>query len=92
MMTFNITSGDRELIDKIVDRAASTKEVLTHAVDTVSSRMDITACHANGTPLDLEKFLAFDGFNFWHDFYGIRRHLDRTTGQLDGGFLPRCAR
>ncbi len=53
--------------------------------------MDITATHANGCPLDLDKLLAAPDFDFAHDVFGIRRHLDRTTGELRDFFLPRCS-
>ncbi len=54
--------------------------------------MDIEAAHCNGCPLDLAKFLAFDDANFSHDLGGIRRHINRETGELGDCFLPRCAR
>lgn len=53
--------------------------------------MDLAATHANGCKLDLDKLLAFDNFNFAHDVFGIREHLDRKTGKLKDFFLPRCA-
>lgn len=60
-------------------------------------QMDLAAVHANGCPLDLEKLLAADDFNFAHDVFGIYRHLDRdgkspTGGKLLDLFLPRTAR
>ena len=54
--------------------------------------MDVTACHANGTKLDLEKLLNFPDFDFLHDVAGIRNCIDRETGKLTKCFLPRCAR
>jgi hypothetical protein len=54
--------------------------------------MDITATHLNGTPLDLDKFLKFDSPDFGHDIYGIMRFIDRNTGKLTNGFLPRCSK
>jgi hypothetical protein len=53
--------------------------------------MDITACHANGCPLDLERMLAADDFNFAHDITGIHANLDRSTGRLGNQFVPRYA-
>lgn len=53
--------------------------------------MDITATHLNGCPLQLQKFLDADDFNFAHDLVGIVNHMDRSTGQLIRCFLPRCA-
>jgi hypothetical protein len=53
--------------------------------------MDIIATHVSGCKLNLEKFLGFDEFNFYHDIYGIYDNLDRTTGELQNCFLPRCS-
>jgi hypothetical protein len=55
-------------------------------------QMDLAACHCNGCPLQLTELLDADDFNFSHDIFGIRRHLNRTTGKLDDRFLPRFAR
>lgn len=44
------------------------------------------------TPLDLEGLAKADDSNFAHDLFGIRRHLDRSTGKLTYCFLPRYAR
>lgn len=52
--------------------------------------MDIEHAH-DDTPLDLEKFANFDDGNFAHDMLGIRRHMNRQTGELEDCFLPRCA-
>lgn len=83
-VSFYTTTGESDLILKIVKRAKTT--------DRLSLNMDITACHANGCPLDLEKLLAFDDFNFYHDINGISRNINRTTGKLENCFLPRCAK
>ena len=53
--------------------------------------MDVIATHANGCPLKLASLLAADDFNFSHDVFGIRRHLNRKTGELCGCFVPRFA-
>jgi len=51
--------------------------------------MDIDACHSNGCPLKLGELFAADDANFAHDVFGIRRYIDRTTGELTGCFDPR---
>ena len=51
----------------------------------------ITATHANGCRLDLQRFLDADDIDFAHDLIGIFRHLDRTTGMLRNFFCPRSA-
>jgi hypothetical protein len=42
--------------------------------------------------LDLNKLLNFSDLDFIHDVLGIKRHIDRNSGELGGCFLPRCAR
>lgn len=53
--------------------------------------MDLTAADGvNGNlPLDWERLLAADDFNFFHDVGGIRRHMNRFTGKLGNSFTPR---
>jgi hypothetical protein len=86
MVSFNVTDEEVAIISKIAQRA---EKLLKR--DYISVSMDITATHANGTKLDLEKLLNFDNFNFTHDIAGIENHLDRKTGKLDNRFMPRCS-
>lgn len=58
--------------------------------DALDALMDLCAVHA-GCPIDIEKLLSFDDFNFAHDIGGIKKHLNRATGLLENHFLPRCA-
>jgi hypothetical protein len=59
--------------------------------DRMTITMDVIATHANGCPLDLDRLLHADDSNFIHDVFGIRRHINRTNGQLEDCFLPRFA-
>lgn len=88
-ISFNTTKEEDNTISLIVKRAVKLDFI---EVDTLSLQMDLSATHCNGTPLDLEKLLAIDDFNFAHDIYGIMDHIDRTNGQLTRGFLPRCSK
>lgn len=85
MASFETTREEFLTIARIADRAGLEPEQRRDLM------MDLAACHANGTPMDFERLLAADGFNFWHDVGGIARHLDRGTGQLANHFLPRFA-
>ncbi len=85
---FDLNREERILIEDIVDRAIADDKSL----DRLDLTMDITACHCNGTPLKLAELLTADDFNFSHDVFGIRRHLDRTTGKLLNHFCPRFAK
>jgi hypothetical protein len=97
-VSFHISTADRDAVDRIVDRALKIGGNLTGGMSKAKKRtartnllMDITACHANGTPLRLSELADADDFNIAHDVFGISRHIDRETGQLNGCFLPRYA-
>jgi hypothetical protein len=90
-MRFDISREDSETVWKIVDRAQALLTSMGN-FNRMATAMDLTACHANGTPLDLLGILSADDFNFAHDVCGIMRHIDRTTGKLGDCFVPRYAR
>lgn len=98
MVNFKTTKAEAELIQRIAERGynmmseawnASPARMRKQGADKQSLEMDITACHCNGCPLDLERFLAADETNFGHDFFGIHKHLSRTSGKLENCFYPR---
>lgn len=89
--SFKITKGDADTVSKIVDRALSVARKHRVHYDRMDATMDITACH-NDHPLDLERLLSFPDFDFAHDVFGIRKHLNRDTGELEGLFSPRCSK
>lgn len=86
---FTATKREHALIKKIVTRAQHLAVDAGFHYTTTDAMMDVEACHCNGNPLDLKKLLGFDDFNFAHDVFGIRRHIDRTEGKLLDCFLPR---
>lgn len=94
MVSFDIESQKiRDLIDECVDRTVSLAngaDLPPPDYDTI--RMDLTACHANGCPLDLERLIKADDFNFIHDVGGIHSNICRETGTLQNMFLPRFAK
>lgn len=86
--SFDVSVADAKKISQIVVRAAGLL-----GDDTITSRldlsMDLTACHANGNPLDLDGLFKAERFDFVHDIAGICRHIDRATGTLRDCFSPR---
>jgi hypothetical protein len=93
MVKFDVTPAERAVILKIAERAErelyADGKIKQTRMDTP---MDISATIAQGCPLRLDELLAADAFNFAHDVLGIRRHINRQTGQLENCFLPRFAR
>lgn len=92
-MAIKFTSSPKELtlLEQVADRAVKLAKASGFSYPRQDAQMDVTACHLNGNPLDLPKLLRADDFNFAHDVFGIRQHLDRTTGELLDFFSPRCS-
>lgn len=59
-------------------------------IDRLALMMDIEAAILH-TPLDLDRWIASDNFNFMHDVHGIQSSLNRETGELENCFRPRFA-
>lgn len=61
----------------------------------LEASMDLEAAHAS-CPLQLKTMVEqLDGphkSDVVHDLLGIRRHLNRQTGQLEDHFIPRFAK
>lgn len=90
-LNWHVTKSDGDLIDRIVKRADDVAGQL--GIEPIPDLvMDLTACHANGTPLQLQELLDAPRTDFVHDVWGIHRHLNRETGRLEDHFLPRLAR
>lgn len=87
MINWNITKADADKIHAIATRAMPGKKY-PHFTDLT---MDLTACHLNGCPLDLNGLLVASDADFCHDINGIWNHLDRETGKLTDCFVPRYA-
>lgn len=76
------------IVDRIVPKICATTGLNEDELS-LSTRMDLIATHANGCPMDFDRMRKADDFNILHDIGGIRKHLNRRTGQLEGMFLPR---
>jgi hypothetical protein len=90
-ISFDVSGEDAALIDEIANRAVRMAERNGITYPRIDVEMDLTACHANGCPLRLADLAKADEFNFAHDVLGIRKSLDRCSGKLTRGFLPRFA-
>jgi len=90
------TAGPAKKTEPIEIRIFKRYKTLFRSTGTqIASQLDISlTLHYSGqcVPLDLERLLAFDEFNFLHDVCGMLHHMDRRTCELDPAFLPRCAR
>lgn len=89
MLKFTTNKTSISLMGLIADRVFA--EVPNYPDDRQSLLMDLSATNANGCPIDFARLLEFPTFDFLHDIYGIRRHINRRTGELEDCFLPRCS-
>ena len=89
MINWDLKAKDFKLIVQIAERVE--RDIPNYPDDRRTLIMDLNACHSNGCPLQLSELLTADSFDFTHDIYGIRRHIDRTTGELQDCFVPRYA-
>lgn len=87
-VSFDVTPDEAEIITRIAKRA---KNGCLFGYSLMTIAMDVTATHANGCPLKLGELETAPDFDFGHDLCGIRRHLNRETGELMDCFLPRYA-
>ena len=87
------TKQDRTVIDLIAKRAIALGKQHGINYPKINAVMDIESAHGD-IPLRLSALLKADDFNFAHDVFGIRRHMDRTIfpGVLTDCFVPRYAR
>jgi hypothetical protein len=86
----HFTAEEEAHVDRIVERAEELFERTGVERESLDIQMDLSATHAK-CPLRLSEFAEADDFNFAHDIWGIYRHLNRKTGELEDSFLPRFA-
>jgi len=91
MIEWGSVKQDADIQVLIAQRAVDVAKLLCIKYEFLDALMDIRACHNNGCPLQLVALHEADDLNFAHDVLGIRANLDRKTGRLTGGFLPRYA-
>lgn len=88
-INWNASKEDMLKVEAIVTRVINIAAEHGTKLNRVGLTMDVTACHLNGCPIDLEQLLTADRADFMHDVYGIQNHIDRGTGELLDCFLPR---
>lgn len=78
-----------ETTDRIAELALRAKEQHpTLNIDLLSLNMDLAVC-VNQDYINLGTLEKFPETDFIHDIFGILNHLNRETGELEGGFSPR---
>ena len=91
-LSFKLSSAaEHSLIDQIAVRAMEVARQADVPLDRMTITMDVTACHLNSYPLRLADLLTAKAGDFSHDVFGIHRHINRETGELENCFVPRYA-
>lgn len=88
---WHVDRKDRKTIEQIAERAVRALAAQGLRMDCESIRMSLLVCHANGCPLRLMDLLNAHAASLLSDVSRIYKHLDRETGQLMDGFVPRFA-
>lgn len=91
MPSFNVSKDDHFTILQIVNRVWEERPGYMYQTK-LEAIMDLSAVAANGCPMHFDMLLMAPTEDFWHDILGIYRHLNRETGHLGDGFLPRYAK
>jgi hypothetical protein len=91
-INWSTTKEDCETINAIAKRAVNIFKKFGIKTSYIHLKMDLTACHCNGTPLKLKELLDADNFNFMHDVAGIENSINRRTGKIENHFLPRFSK
>jgi hypothetical protein len=88
-----LSANDRVMIERVVDRAEELAEELDIEFPRLRKQALTMDLMANQTrcPIDLGLLLDADMGTFGHDVFGVERHMNRRTGELDGCFVPRTA-
>jgi hypothetical protein len=91
-VSFAVSKWEMDVITEIAQRgelmAVANGDRQTTRMDIM---MDLCAVVAQGCSLRLIPLRDADDFDFAHDVFGIRKHLDRETGTLQDHFWPRFA-
>lgn len=88
LLNWQCSPQDMQLIEEIVARGLALWASQNIHLDKQLALMDIAACHCNGCPLELLRFLMSDAPDFVHDFAGIGQHIDKKSGKLLHDFRP----
>jgi len=89
ILKWNASEGERALMQQIAKRALKETLIQGSRQDLL---MELEATHSNGNPMDFQALLKAPAFDFAHDIYGIRNHLNRKTGKLEHCFVPRFSK
>lgn len=91
-LNYNCSPADMQLIAKIARRAhEEAAQRLGVELNLLMVMQDIATVHCNGQPLHLLRLLMSAPSDFESDVSGIGLNLNKLTGKLMNGFVPRFA-
>jgi hypothetical protein len=93
-INYTTTKEEMETIFKIARIAEEKAKDFGVDYSRLTAGMDLENVH-NIHPLNLDQLLEWATTkpgDFNHDIFGIRRHFNRETLELEDGFSPRCTK
>ena len=89
MINWDLSLEEEVLVGKIAEKAIKQVKLIYPKISKLDLIMNIVAVHNENGKLRLEDWLNADDQNFYHDIFGIMRHIDKETGKLKNFFEPR---
>jgi len=89
MINWDLSLEEEVLVGKIAEKAIKQVKLIYPKISKLDLIMNIVAVHNENGKLRLEDWLNADDQNFFHDIFGIMRHIDKETGKLKNFFEPR---
>jgi hypothetical protein len=83
-----VAEKDRRLIAGIITRAVEELVTVFLRGDLIDLMEDLALCRRRYR-LDLEKLSALGRDDFFRETLNINRHINRKTGKMPEGFIPR---
>jgi hypothetical protein len=60
-----------------------------NAEERITTLMDLEIVEQNFGPVDWDFVANMSAADFSHDLFGVKRHINRQTHQIEGCFVPR---
>src|ERR1044072_4676006 len=82
MFNFNVSPEDHTKIAQLARDGSALSLIGGQQIPVFQLLLSLTACHANGCPLDLDGLISANDTHKAHDIFGIHGHIDHNTGEL----------
>lgn len=88
-LNWHVSGDELLMVDQCVERFHRICREHKKELAIVETMMDIIICHTQNYKLNFTALLLTSDGDFANDIIGIIKHIDRSTGKLQNGFIPR---